>query len=115
MFKLWKQLRQIGVLGINRRNAEFTLNYNLRRLYPLVDDKLLTKKLALDAGIAVPKLYGVIESEYQIRTLRQTVQPHSDSEETASWSLKDGLKGCTAKQAVYCSLRRGSTITPTTF
>ena len=78
MFKLWKQLKQIGILGINRRNAEFTLNYNLRRLYPLVDDKLLTKKLALDAGIAIPKLYGVIESEYQIKTLRQTVQPYSD-------------------------------------
>ena len=57
----------MGVLGINRRNAEYTLRYNTRDRYPLVDDKLRTKNLAAKAGIAVPQLYGVIETEYQVR------------------------------------------------
>ena len=63
MFTLIKQLAHQGVLGLNRRNAEFTLGYNPRHLYPLVDDKLNTKHLAQQAGMAVPKLYGVIEIE----------------------------------------------------
>ncbi len=67
MFKRHRKLRAAGVLGINRRNSEYTLVYNSRRLYPLVDDKLITKKLAMRAGLAVPELYGVIEAEYQIR------------------------------------------------
>jgi alpha-L-glutamate ligase-like protein len=58
-----------GVLGINRRNAEYMLPFNPRRRYPLVDDKLLTKQLAAQAGIAVPELYGVIEIHQQVRNL----------------------------------------------
>lgn len=66
------------MLGINRRNAEYTLKYNSRNFYPLVDDKLRTKKLALKAGIAVPELYGVIETEYQARQLDAVVQAYTD-------------------------------------
>jgi alpha-L-glutamate ligase-like protein len=67
MLNLKRQLGEMGVLGINRRNAVYTLRYNSRDRYPLVDDKLQTKDLAQKAGIAVPELYGVIETEYQIR------------------------------------------------
>lgn len=56
-------------MGINRRNCQFTQVYNPRRYYPLVDDKLETKKLALRAGIAVPDLYGIVEIEHQIAEL----------------------------------------------
>lgn len=56
-------------MGINQRNAEFLLPYNPRRLYPLVDDKLQTKRLAEEAGINVPELYGVVEIERQVRDL----------------------------------------------
>ncbi len=65
--KAWGGLKQSGILGLNQRNAAYTLVYNQRRLYPLVDDKLKTKALALQAGLSVPELYGVIDSEYQIR------------------------------------------------
>ena len=65
----------MGVLGINHRNAEYTLRYNQRHLYPLVDDKLRTKKIALKAGLAVPKLYGVVETEYQVRHLDNLLKP----------------------------------------
>ena len=78
MFALARQLAGIGLLGLNRRNAEYTLRYNPRRLYPLVDDKLRTKRLAQDAGIAVPELYGVVEREYQVRDLPEVLKHHSD-------------------------------------
>jgi hypothetical protein len=54
MWRTIKQLTTSGVLGINKRNADYTLRYNPRRLYPLVDDKLRTKQLAKMAGIPVP-------------------------------------------------------------
>jgi len=78
MFRIRKKLAELGVLGINRRNAEYTLRYNSRCLYPLVDDKLRTKEIALKAGIAVPQLYGVIEIEYQVRYLEDMVRVYSD-------------------------------------
>ena len=78
MFKLAKQLANQEVLGINRRNAEFTLRYNPRHRYPLVDDKLQTKHLAEQAGIAVPKLYGIIEIQWQVRHLRELVATHEE-------------------------------------
>lgn len=61
-----RRLRQFGLLGMNQRNGDYISRYNPRHFYPLVDDKLQTKQLAMDAGIAVPKLYGVIEIEHQI-------------------------------------------------
>lgn len=69
MLRLRRQLNSLGVLGINRRNAEFVSLLNPRRLYPLVDDKLHTKRLALQAGMAVPELYGVIAAQHDIRRL----------------------------------------------
>ncbi len=78
MFATWKRLREAGVLGINQRNADYTLKYNSRRLYPLVDDKLLTKELALAAGIDVPELYAVVEIERQVRELHEQLAPYSD-------------------------------------
>ncbi len=68
---LARRLDEAGVLGINQRNAEYTLIYNQRRLYPLVDDKLLTKELARKAGVAVPELYGVIEIQRDVKRLRR--------------------------------------------
>lgn len=89
---LRKRLHQAGVLGINARNALYTLQYNPRRLYPLVDDKLLTKQLAIKAGIAVPELYATIEIEHQVKTLHETLAPHHDFVlKPASGSGGDGI------------------------
>lgn len=66
-------LRRRGVLGMNQRNIDYIGRYNPRRLYPLVDDKLKTKRLALDAGLSVPELVGVIESQHQVRELGRMV------------------------------------------
>jgi alpha-L-glutamate ligase-like protein len=78
MLSLVGRLRRNGVTGLNRRNADFVLPYNPRRFYPLVDDKLLTKRLAEDAGISVPALYGVIEIERQVRDLARHLDGHDD-------------------------------------
>lgn len=67
MFAVAKKLRQAGVLGLNERNCEFIARLNPRRLYPRVDDKVLTKELAMAAGMAVPELYGVIRHQGEVR------------------------------------------------
>ncbi len=74
----WRNLKAAGVLGMNQRNADFILRHNPRRHYPLVDDKLRTKRLAQQAGIAVPDLYGVIEIEHDIARLPEIVKDRRD-------------------------------------
>ena len=73
-----RNLRNAGVMGINKRNADFTLRYNPRNLYPLVDDKAQTKKLAQAAGIAIPELFFTIEIEQQIRRLPALLQDYPE-------------------------------------
>jgi len=41
-WKTWKALEARGIMGINRRNADYVLKYNKRSLYPSVDDKIIT-------------------------------------------------------------------------
>lgn len=76
MFTAPRNLRASGVLGLNERNAEFIMRLNPRRLYPRVDDKVLTKQLALKAGMAVPALYGVIENQGAVRRFSDIVADH---------------------------------------
>jgi alpha-L-glutamate ligase-like protein len=73
MFALAKKLRQAGVLGLNERNADYISRLNPRHLYPLVDDKALTKDIALAAGMAVPDLYGVINNQHEAATFAKYV------------------------------------------
>jgi alpha-L-glutamate ligase-like protein len=65
-------------MGLNERNADFILPHNPRKNYPLVDNKLLTKALAIEAGIPVPPLYGVIEIMHQIEDLADLLAPYED-------------------------------------
>ncbi len=73
-----QQLRSQGVLGINQRNTDYIMRYNPRHLYPLVDDKLRTKSLAIDAGIEVPKLFSKIEINHEINALDSLLELHDD-------------------------------------
>lgn len=65
IFGLIRQLARNGVIGLNKRNADYVLLYNERRYYPLVDDKILTKEIAERVGIGVPTLYGKIECPHE--------------------------------------------------
>lgn len=62
---------------MNARNLELIAAENRRSLYPLVDDKTLTKQLAIEAGIAVPELYGLVASDAEIRRLDEILDGHS--------------------------------------
>ncbi len=64
-------MAEAGVLGLNQRNCDFIMRLNPRRLYPRVDDKLITKTLAIGAGMAVPELYGVISHQADVRRLAE--------------------------------------------
>ncbi|MGH9465569.1 MAG: alpha-L-glutamate ligase-like protein [Thermoanaerobaculia bacterium] len=74
----FRALAAAGVLGINRRNRDYLLAHNPRRLYPRVDDKLETKRLAQQAGIAVPELYGVVSIVRQVRELPRVLSGRED-------------------------------------
>lgn len=73
-----KSLNNRGVLGINQRNTDYIMRYNPRRLYPLVDDKLQTKELALKAGIAIPKLYSIIKINHHLKYLENLLEEYSE-------------------------------------
>ena len=54
------------------------MRYNPRRLFPLVDDKLISKELAVKNGLPVPELYGVIRMLHDIRKFEQIVAGKED-------------------------------------
>lgn len=78
MLQRLQKLRSAGVLSINNRNANYVLRYNDRRKYPLVDDKLKTKQLALEHDIQVPGLLTYMDSESQANTADKILEPYQD-------------------------------------
>ena len=76
MWKLVRELQKAGVVGMNARNARYIMPLNQRKFYPLVDDKRQTKELAMKAGLAIPKLYGVIQSQGEIKNFPEMVKEH---------------------------------------
>lgn len=78
LLNTYKQIQDAGILGMNRRNADYITLYNPRNKYPLVDDKLRTKKLAQGANIAVPELYYLVEHEHQIADLETVLNQYQD-------------------------------------
>lgn len=64
----WK-LKQLGIVGMNRRNVYYIAHNNPRRFYPVVDDKLKTKIATQRVGIATPALIGVAKTQYHVRQL----------------------------------------------
>jgi alpha-L-glutamate ligase-like protein len=71
------ELRRLGVVGINMRNARFLLPNNPRRLYGLVDDKLQTKALAEVEGLSVPATYAVFRTPRDTRLLDGSLAEYS--------------------------------------
>ncbi len=67
------ELRELGVVGINMRNARYLLPNNPRRLYDLVDNKLRTKALAEAEGLSVPETYAVVRSPRDTARFEKTL------------------------------------------
>jgi alpha-L-glutamate ligase-like protein len=78
ILKTIHRLREIGVLGMNRRNAEYIMRSNPRSSFPLVDDKLKTKQLAEAHQIPTPPLFHVIEHHGDMPGLEKVLSGHQD-------------------------------------
>jgi alpha-L-glutamate ligase-like protein len=71
MISTWIALRKAGLLGINERNLRLVNDLNPRRLMRLVNDKTETKRLAIEADIPTPELYGLIRNPLDMRNLEK--------------------------------------------
>jgi alpha-L-glutamate ligase-like protein len=65
-FISYQRLKRRGILGMNQRNVRFIGQYNERRRYPLVDNKMRTKLVAHKASVAVPELLKVVTTQHEI-------------------------------------------------
>lgn len=74
LFRTAKRLREIGMMGIGQRNADYVLMHNPRKFYPRVDDKVITKRLAIEAGLPVPELYALVQEEHEIEELHEVLK-----------------------------------------
>jgi len=68
------RLRGRGILGMNRRNIGYISRYNQRRYYPLVDNKLTTKLIAQEAGLAVPHLISVVRTQHEVEAVEEQLK-----------------------------------------
>ena len=69
IFTAARRLNKLGILGMNRRNAQCILDHNPRVLYPLVDDKLRMRDLCLRIGVPTPDVYAEITYHSMLRHL----------------------------------------------
>ena len=72
-----QQLRTLGICGVNERSARLIFPNNRRALYPRVDNKLVTKEIAMRLGVPVPELYGVVRFHHELRRIEETLAPHA--------------------------------------
>jgi alpha-L-glutamate ligase-like protein len=72
--KAYSNLLKAGVLGINRRNSDYLLKCNPRSAYPIVDNKILTKKLAVEHNIPTPEIYHIIERHGEVSGLGKKLE-----------------------------------------
>jgi alpha-L-glutamate ligase-like protein len=92
-------LHALGMLGMNQRNVSFINRYNKRKLFPRVDNKLQTKLLAQEAGLAVPKLLGVVRYQHDVKELPAMLQGYDSFViKPAKGSGGKGIKVVTSRQ-----------------
>lgn len=92
MFGRIKSLSRKGVMGLNERNLRLVAELNPRRLMRLVNDKTITKKLALEAGIPTPDLIGLIKGSYEMRGLETMLErPNGVAIKPANGSQGNGI------------------------
>jgi alpha-L-glutamate ligase-like protein len=74
MIGLYRRLKANGVLGLNARNGQYIMPFNPRKLYPLVDNKILCKRRLIEHGVAVPAMLGEINSQYDAGHLKKKLE-----------------------------------------
>jgi alpha-L-glutamate ligase-like protein len=73
-----RRLQQLGILGMNRRNAACILDHNPRHRYPLVDDKLRMRDLCLRIGVPTPEIYCAVSATNMLRRLEELLAGRND-------------------------------------
>jgi alpha-L-glutamate ligase-like protein len=73
-----RRLAELGILGMNRRNAECILDHNPREKYPVVDDKLLMDELCRRSGVPTPEVYASVSSFADLRRLPERLEGRAD-------------------------------------
>ncbi len=78
-FWAWpSELRRLGILGMNSRNANYILTSNPRKNFPNVDDKIRTKRICESRGIPVPSTFAAISRNGDIPRWIDFVKDHSE-------------------------------------
>jgi alpha-L-glutamate ligase-like protein len=78
LFRAARRLKELGILGMNRRNAACILDHNPRALYPVVDDKLRMRDLCTRIGVPTPEVYAAIRYQAMLRRLPELLGEHGD-------------------------------------
>ncbi len=73
-----RRLRELGILGMNRRNAACILDHNPRSLFPLVDDKLRMRDLCVQIGVPSPAVHAAITAHSMLHQLKERLAGHDD-------------------------------------
>lgn len=73
-----RRLRELGILGMNERNASCILDHNPRSRYPIVDDKLRLHELCKQIGVPGPEILGVVRSHSELRRLPALLKDRTD-------------------------------------
>jgi alpha-L-glutamate ligase-like protein len=73
-----RRLKQLGVLGMNRRNAACILDHNPRALFPVVDDKLRMHALCSRIGVPTPAVFGTIDTPSTLRRFPGLLEGRDD-------------------------------------
>ena len=69
-------LSRFGMLGMNERNRRYIGRYNPRSLFPLVDNKRLTRTTLSSADIPMAALIGVVDQQSQVKKIASLVEGH---------------------------------------
>lgn len=77
-FQRYRRLRELGILGMNRRNAECILDQNPRRCFPLVDGKYKMHVLCRSLQVPTPDIYGVVAAHSALRQLPRLLEGHDN-------------------------------------
>ncbi len=78
LFTAARRLRELGILGMNRRNAACILDHNPRGKFPVVDDKLRMHRLCSAIGVPTPAVYAEVTSYSMLRRLDEWLGERGD-------------------------------------
>jgi alpha-L-glutamate ligase-like protein len=78
LFRAARQLKELGILSMNRRNAACILDHNPRAKFPLVDDKMRLDRLCREIAVPTPAVYGEVSAHSQLRRLPQLLAELTD-------------------------------------